>query len=284
MIMRKVVVASGLVVVFLVGGLHAWWTKGHGTIAEAAAAGLPDTMPAFFRAGGRHFAHLAADPDRWKNPQTKFLRAAESPNHYLDLEYLEGNKLPDDRFKAAQLLSKLHQKPEFTGMLPYAIMEEYERLACAFYDLRAEPENETVRMKCLVYAGVLSHYTGDCMMPLHTTKDYDGKKKDGGGFQQKGIHAKIDGFPEKNNFTAEEISRGLKAEPIEDVWAYVQKRMEESHTFIEKSYELDAAGAFDKPTPESREFIMKRCRAAAQFTMDMWLNAWLKSAKLPAHY
>ena len=86
---------------------------------------------------------------------------------------------------------------EFTGTLPYAIMEDYERLACAFYDLRAEPDNETIRMKCLVYAGVLSHYTGDCMMPLHTTKDYDGKKKDMGGFLQKGIHAKIDGFPRR---------------------------------------------------------------------------------------
>lgn len=282
--MRKVLGISILVLIFLAGALHAWWTKGHGTIAEAAAGGLPDTMPAFFRAGGKHFAHLAADPDNWKNPQTKFLRAAESPNHFLDLEYLDGNPLPDDRYKAAVLLNKLHQKMEFTGTLPYAIMENYERLACAFYDLRHDPNNETIKMKCLVYAGVLSHYTGDCMMPLHTTKDYDGKKKAGGGFEQKGIHAKIDGFPEKNGFTAEEIGRGLHAEPIEDVWAYVQKRIQESHTFIEKSYELDLAGAFDKPTPESRAFIMERCRAAAQFTMDMWLNAWLKSAKLPAHY
>ncbi len=282
--MRKVLVISGLVVVFVVGGLRAWWTKGHGTIAEAAAAGLPDTMPAFFRAGGKHFNHLAADPDRWKNPQTKFLRAAESPNHYLDLEYLEGNKLPDDRYQAIQLLAKLHQKPDFTGMLPYSIMEDYERLACAFYDLRAEPDNETVKMKCLVYAGVLAHYTGDCMMPLHTTKDYDGKRKDMGGFLQKGIHAKIDGFPEKNGFTAEEIGRGLHAEAIDDVWAYVQKRIEESHTFVEKCYEIDKAGCFDKPTPESREFILKQCRAAAQFTMDMWYNAWLKSAKMPPHY
>jgi hypothetical protein len=68
------------------------------------------------------------------------------------------------------------------------------------------------------------------------------------------------------------------------VWAYVQQRIEESHTFVEKSYAIDAAGGFDKPTPESREFILQRCRAAAQFTMDMWLNAWLKSATMPAHY
>jgi hypothetical protein len=282
--MRKVLAISSLVLVFLGGGLHAWWVKGHGAIAEAAAAGLPDSMPAFFRAGGKHFAHLAGEPDRWKNPQTKFLQAAESPNHYLDIEYLEGNKLPSDRYQAAQLLTKLHQKPDAVGMLPYAIMENFERLACAFRDLRAEPDNETIRMECLVYAGVLSHYTGDCMMPLHTTKDYDGKKMDKGGFLQKGIHAKIDGFPEKNGFTAEQIGRGLHAEAKDDVWAYVQKRIEESHTFIEKSYQLDAAGAFEHATPESSAFIMERCRAGAQFTMDMWLNAWLKSAKMPAPY
>ena len=64
-------------------------------------------------------------------------------------------------------------------------------------------------MKCLIYGGILSHYTGDCMMPLHTTKDFDGKRKDMGGFLQKGIHAKIDGFPEKNGFTSEQIGRGL---------------------------------------------------------------------------
>ncbi|HEV8060404.1 MAG TPA: S1/P1 nuclease [Gemmataceae bacterium] len=282
--MRKVLLISSLVLVFLGGGLRAWWTKGHGTIAEAATGGLPESMPAFFRAGGKHFAHLAAEPDQWKNRQTKFLYAAESPNHYLDFEYLEGNKLPPDRYQAIQLMTRLHQKPDFTGMLPYAIMEEYERLAIAFSHQRAEPENETIKMKCLVYAGILSHYTGDCMMPLHTTKDYDGKKNDKGGFSQKGIHAKIDGFPEKNGFTAEEIGRGLLAEPKDDVWVYVQQRIQESRTFIEKSYRLDAAGAFEKATPESRQFIMERCRAGAQFTMDMWLNAWLKSAKMPPSF
>jgi hypothetical protein len=57
-----------------------------------------------------------------------------------------------------------------------------------------------------------------------------------------------------------------------------------SHTHIDKAYELDAAGAFDTPTEESRAFVMARCRAGAQFTMDLWYTAWLKSAKLPAHY
>jgi hypothetical protein len=58
------------------------------------------------------------------------------------------------------------------------------------------------------------------------------------------------------------------------------KFLNESHTQIDKCYELDVAKAFDNPTDESRAFIMARCRAGAQFTMDIWYNAWLNSAKL----
>ena len=87
-------------------------------------------------------------------------------------------------------------------------------------------------------------------------------------------------FPEKNNFSAEEIARGLQAKKVDDVWDYMVKFINESHTHIDKCYELDVAKAFDNPTDESRAFIMARCRAGAQFTMDIWYNAWLNSAKL----
>lgn len=274
----------GVMAALCASSVSAWWVKGHESIAEAAAARLPESMPAFFRAGGKHLAHYAGDPDRWKNRDAVHLRAAESPDHYIDLEDLEGNELPADRYKAAALIAKLKHRPERTGMLPYAIMEYYDRLSCAFYDLRADPKNPAIQAKCLVYAGNLAHFTGDAAMPLHTTRDYDGKKGPGGKLVQKGIHAKIDAFPEKNGFTPEEIGRGLEPQSIDDMWAYVLKTIKESHTHIDRCYELDAAGAFDKPTAESRKFILDRCRASTQFTMDVWFGAWRRSAKLPPHY
>ena len=100
--------------------------------------------------------------------------------------------------------------------------------------------------------------------------------------RQKGIHAKIDAFPEKNDLRAEEIGRGLKARRIDDVWAHVLKSIRESHELVEKCYELDKAGAFDRPTKESRSFILSRCRAGAQLTMDLWYSAWLRSATWPS--
>src|SRR5689334_13791026 len=91
-------------------------------------------------------------------------------------------------------------------------------------------------------------------------------------------------FPEKNGLTAEEIGRSMEPAQIDDMWAYIVKRIDESHKLIDRCYELDAAGEFDKSTPESRAFILERCRAAAQFTADVWYNAWLRSAKLSPHY
>jgi hypothetical protein len=285
--MRKpLTIASCVVIAGLLGlgAARAWWVKGHETITEAAAMALPDEVPAFFRAGGKPLAHFAGDPDRWKNRGANFLKVAESPNHFLDMEDLEGHAPPPDRFQATALLARLNHVPDKTGFLPYAIVEGFDRLMVAFYDYRQEPNNPAVPMKCLVYAGNLAHYTTDAAMPLHTTRDYDGKPGPNGQQVQRGIHAKLDAFPEKFGFKPEEVSRGLEAKATDDVWAYALKFINESHTHIDKAYELDAAGAFDTPTEASRAFVMTRCRAGAKFTMDVWYTAWLKSAKLPPHY
>jgi len=283
---KRPLVLAGLlgVALALVGAARAWWVRGHESIAEAACADLPDEMPGFFRAAGKHLAHYSGDPDRWKNRAAVHLAAAEGPDHFLDLENYHGKDLPSDRYKAIALLVELKEKPEQTGMLPYALMENFDRLSCAFYDHRQDSRDDSVKAKCLVYAGVLAHFTGDCAMPLHTTRDYDGRPGADGKTTQRGIHARIDSFPEKFGLTAEEITRGLKARQIDDVWEHVLKTMRESHKHVDRCYELDRAGAFDKPTDESRKFILERCRAGAQLTMDLWYTAWLRSAKMPKHY
>jgi hypothetical protein len=283
LVMTCAVIVSGLVAASLAIG---WWSGGHETVAEAAAARLPEDVPAFFRKGGKELAHFACDPDRWKNRELVFLRRAEESNHYLDMEDLDGKTLPGtNRFDAMKMIyTELKKEPNKVGLLPYAIMEEYEKLVVGFYDYRQAPGNPAIPMKCLVYGGTLAHYTGDAAMPLHTTRDYDGRKQPDGTTKQKGIHAKIDGFPEKNGMKPEEVCRGLEAKKIDNIWQYVLKFLDESSTQIPKCYEFDAAGAFEKPTEASRAFIMERVRAGTQFTLDLWYNAWLRSEKLPAHW
>lgn len=268
----------------VVGLTRAWWVLGHASVAEAAVSGLPDDMPAFFRAAAKPIGYYAGEPDRWKNPSCKHLRSAEAPDHFIDLEDFEGKELPGDRWKAIAVLQKLKKSPDRVGFLPWAIMENFDRLSTAFYDYRENSKNPAIQAKCLVYAGILAHLSGDAAMPLHTTRNYDGRRNAEGVFVQKGIHAKIDAFPEKNGLMSEEIGRGLKASKIEDVWKRVLEVIEESHTHIHRCYELDEQGAFDRPNKESREFIMARCRAASQFTMDLWYTAYVRSATMPKHY
>ncbi|MCS6976370.1 MAG: hypothetical protein NZM31_05080 [Gemmatales bacterium] len=288
----------------------AWWVKGHAAITEAAVSRLPEELPAFFRAAGKQIGYLSGEPDRWKNRETPFLRTAESPDHYIDLEDYKGQELPPDRYKAAKLILDLGGSPERAGMLPYAIMEHFDRLTIAYYDYRQfldrsarlkangrqltpaekadlEAEQSALEMKCIVYAGVLAHYAGDAVMPLHTTVDYDGRTaiRDAEGRKlQQGIHAKIDAFPEKNGFTAEEIGREVEPRFLEDVWKHVKAVILESHGHIDRCYALDAAGAFDRPTEESRQFILHHCRRGAQLLADLYVTAWRRSEKLPPSF
>lgn len=278
-------VAGLFIVCVLAGFAPGWWTGGHASITEAAAAKLPDDVPAFYRDAGKLLGHFAGDPDRWKNRTTPTLRAAEEGNHFLDLEDLEGKELPlSSRYLGAKVVYDLKREPNKVGTLPYAIQEGYERLACAFYDFRNDANKDAAKMKCLVYGGALAHYTTDAVMPLHTTRNYDGIVEAGKPTIQKGIHAKLDAFPEKFKLTADEICRGIEANPPDDVWARTKAVLAESHTHIPKCYELDKAHAFTAPTEESRAFVLARCKAGAQFTMDVWVAAWKKSATMPPPY
>ena len=263
---------------------HGWWVEGHARIAEAAARILPDDVPAFFRAAGRDLGHMAGDPDRWKNKDLPHLRSTESPEHFLDLEYLDGAELPVDRYKLIDLLKQNKRQPSVVGMLPFALLEAHDRLACAFQDYRSKPEDAIIRTKCLVHAGILSHYTGDCSMPLHTTKDYDGRPDDKGGFTQKGIHARLDAFPEKHGLTAEELAREVKVEAITSTRDRVMEEIRHGHGLVDKCYSMDAIGAFVTPTKESRSFVLDRCRRGVKFTAELWYSAWQKSATLPKPY
>ena len=255
-------VLAVLVVGGLLGGFASgWWSGGHETVAEAAAARLPDDVPAFFRTGGKHLAHFSVDPDRWKNRETNFLRREEEGNHFLDSEDLDGKKLPaTHRFDAMKMIyTELKKEPNKVGLLPYAIMENYEKLVVGFYDYRKSPDqhldpDEVPRPRRACWPTTPATPRCRSTPPATTTA----ASRPTARVKQKGIHAKIDGFPEKNKMTPEEVCRGLEAKTIDDVWAHVNSFIAESHTHIPKCYELDAAGAFDKPTDESRAFILAR--------------------------
>ena len=278
-ITRSVVVV--LAVTLVAGALavrsHAWWSGGHKLCTLAATSKLPDDVPKFFRDAGKEMSEMSTEPDNWKNVTASHLRATEQPEHFIDLEYLGDEAIPAQRYDLLKLYFSKNIDPTKAGLLPYAMVEGYERLMIAFRDYRNDPESENIKRRIVVYAGWMAHYSEDCAMPLHTTKDYDGRNTAGGTVEQKGIHGRIDAYPEKNGLTAEKIAEGLAPKDATNVWPLIVDAIKASHTHVDECYKLDAAGAFDRDPEAGRELMLERTRAAAKLTLDLWYSAWMNS-------
>jgi hypothetical protein len=277
---KKTLVLIGLAaafVSFLRPIAHAWWSGGHKAITLAAVSKLPDDVPKFFRDAGAELAEMSTEPDNWKNKTVSHLRQAEEPEHYIDLEYLGDDPIPQYRFELLKYYFSKNIDPLKGGTLPCAIQEGYERLLLAFRVYRSNPDSELVKKQIIVYAGWLSHYCEDACMPLHTTKDYDGRPGPGGTVEQKGIHARIDSYPEKNGFTPEMIAEGQAPADAVNIWGVILDAIKKSHAEVDNCYKLDADGAFDRAPEKGKELMLKCTHNAAKLTMDIWYSAWKNS-------
>jgi len=172
-------------------------------------------------------------------------------------------------------------------MLPYTITEWTQQLAMAFVEHRRWPDNPHIRAKCLVYAGILSHYTADLHMPLHTTVHFDGRASRGDeGYDSPhtGIHAKVDALPTKLPYNR------IFAEPLPEptaaghVFGFVMDQFHRSHRLVDRVYQLEdripEVPDLTLDDPEVIAFTLDRTRAAARFTAEMVLTAWRMSADL----
>lgn len=254
----------------------AWWGDTHALMTRAAVLVLPPEVPAFFRAGAEMAAHVSFDPDIAKNRGAPHVRHAEHPEHFADIELLQGEELPDQRYEFVALCHTLGVAPEEVGFAPYAVAEYAERLAVAFAEHRKWPENEAVRVKCLVYAGFLAHYAGDIVQPLHATIHYNGRVGEDGSRAGAGIHEKVDSLIERIGLTAEDLAEGVRARPVEgELFAAVREQVLESNRQVDRVYEL--AGGLDPPGKAARAFAAERGRRAAAFTASLYLTAWRMS-------
>ena len=254
----------------------AWWGDTHALMTRAAVLALPEEVPAFFRAGGEMAAHFSFDPDIAKNRGAPHVRHGEHPEHFVDIELLRGEELPDQRYEFVALCHTLGAAPEEVGFAPYAVTEYAERLAVAFAEHRKWPENEAIRVKCLVYAGFLAHYAGDLVQPLHATIHYNGRIGEDGLRTGAGIHEQVDSLIERIGLTAEELAEGVQARPVEGgLFAAVRAQVLESNGQVDRVYEL--AGGLDPPSAAARDFAGERGRRAAAFTASLYLTAWRMS-------
>lgn len=273
--------AAVLVTLAATAPARAWHTEGHRRVATDAVRLLPAEVPAFFRAGALAVGHGAVDPDTWKSRDMPQLRDEESPNHYLDQEYLEGQDLPDLRSEYEALLGRMGLAGSQVGYLPYAVVEATQRLTVAFAEHRRWPRNRHIRAKTLFYAGWLAHYAADLCQPLHTTVHHDGRARADLSTPHSGIHEKVDGLFERVAFGRAEAVRGVELRRFEDLQGAVRSELAASHALVDRVYELEGALDDDAGSdPRVRAFTRERYRETAGFVASLLWTAWLDSASV----
>ena len=256
---------------------HAWWGNGHGILTHAAVLAQPQEVPTFFRDAAAQVAHMSFDPDVAKNRAAPHLYDGEFPEHFFDLELIEGADIPPKRHEFIALAHRLGVAPNKVGYAPYAITEYTERLTVAFAEHRKWPENAMIHHKIFVYAGILAHYAEDIAQPLHATIHYDGRVVDGGDKQHAGIHETVDSLIERLEMKPGDLARAVSVAPIEgDLFDAVRAQIYESNGRVDRTYEL--VEGLDPVSAEGRAFAQERARRAVAFTASLFLTAWQQSA------
>ncbi|MGH9380468.1 MAG: hypothetical protein ACRD2Z_07625 [Thermoanaerobaculia bacterium] len=263
----------------------AWHTSGHNSLARAAVARLPGSVPEYFRQGADVVGHVAEDPDVWKHDAAPQLREAENPEHFLDVEDLGGRGLAPQRWDFVETLVRRGLAPQRVGVLPYAIVEGTQKLTVAFAEHRRWPGDEAIRWKTLIYAGQLAHYAGDLAQPLHTTVHYDGRRLPDGSSPRTGIHFLADALFDLVPFDAEAAVADVRpAAPRGDLLQAVMTRFWSSHGQVDRVYDLETAmRAVDdggESTPRLAAFARERFRDGTEFLAGLLLRAWEDSAKI----
>ena len=132
-------------------------------------------------------------------------------------------------------------------------------------------------------AGILGHYVGDGSMPLHTSIYPNGwfGPNPNGYTTDHHIHSLFESVFVGANVKIGDVSPLVDAKPklLDDVFTDYLAYLHHSNTFVEKTYQLEKAGAFTGTgTPEAKAFAALRLAAAATELRDMIYTAWVKSA------
>jgi len=294
----RVSVTAALLPMMTVQQSLAWGRDGHMMINRLAGAALPSDVPKFLRSKQALDAleYYGPEPDRWKSPLEPELNAAGFSEHFIDLEWADlVGEMPRKRYdfvRALAIAQKSHPDlaltPEKVGLQPYVTVEVWERLKSAMRDYRKlkEDHKDTKPSECEIVflAGWLGHYVADGSQPLHTTIQYNGwtGPNPNGYTTEHKIHALFESTFVSANLKPGDVAPLIGEKPVVvgDVFTDYMAYLRHTNSLVEKTYQLEKAGAFaGAGTPEGRAFAEERLAAGATELRDMIYSAWVKSAE-----
>jgi hypothetical protein len=270
---------------------HAWGESGHRIIGRAAALKLPADMPKFFRNAADQLSYLNPEPDRWRDflesKTDPALNAAAAPEHYVDLERITETAMnAPDRYVYLAELNKSGVTAPGAGLLPFQILEIFQRMRVDFRLWRAEKDKnhrKWLEARIINDAGILGHYVADGSNPHHTTIHHNGwvGENPQGYTTDKTFHARFETKFVDAHVSINDVLPKVSSSPTplpetrRSVWKYLR----DSHERLTTLYDLEKRAKFDATTdaPEHKEFAVKRLVAGAEMLRDLWWTAWATS-------
>jgi hypothetical protein len=308
----RAAVASSLIAIFATQPAFAWGREGHMMINRLAAQYLPADVPAFLRNGNAldTMEYLGPEPDRWKERAEQELSDTQSPDHFLDYEWavfgakpctagsagcVGGYIFPKKRYDFLRALTAAApQHPgiklrENVGLQLWQVEEVWQRLKVDFRQYRklvaTNADTAPVETAILFDAGWLGHYVGDGSQPLHITIQYNGwtGPNPNGYTTEHHIHALFESTFVGANVKPADIAplvASTTPQVIADEWTQYLEYVQHSNSLVEKTYQLEKAGAFTGDgTPEGKAFADERLAAGTIELRDLIYSAWIHSAE-----
>jgi hypothetical protein len=271
-----------------------WGQKGHFMANEAAVATTPAPMPHFFHRSYPEIIAFANEPDQWRNGGPS-LDSAESSDHYLDLEFVDGHELPVGRYRFVQLLvdEKILQRRgvrvDEVGFLPWRIAETAEMLEFQWRLWRRDDlaafERPQVEVAIVRLSTALAHFVADAANPHHATIHFNGwlAENPHGYANDCEIHSRFEThFVTRAISTADVLSRIAPLQVRADYFSAAVELIRNSNGMVETLYRIDRDGGFEGAgTDEARELAASRIAAGASLMRDLWWSTWLNSAEPP---
>ena len=287
------------VVVVVVGG---WGPRGHITANREAVSAIPADGPLFLKNYAEWIAQTGPVPDSWRGVSEPYSKIFEDPNHgWFKEQFSFMNTIPRNRYEFVLALYDEYLRikssdPErakltnvrWTGTMPYAAMENYDRMKAAMRQYRqlaaAKQDTKFVEQDIAFYMGWLGHYTADGAQPLHDTIHHDGWQ----GPNPKGyttdprVHGRLESsFVELIQLSEADLTPLVtKPQVLSDPFEAMLRHLDDASTHVEEVYVMDKAGAFaDAKNAEAAALVKTQLAKAASLLRDLTYTAWVESGK-----
>lgn len=285
----------------------AWGPRGHEMANRAAVEAIPSDGPTFLKHYIDWITATGPLPDTWRGVGTPYSKLFEDPNHgwfreqfsfmkaiprsryeFVIEVYDEYRKLKETDPKRAELMNV-----RWTGTLPYAEMENFDRMEAAMrmyrhYVAISTPESqqqaEFLARDIAFYMGWMGHYAADGEQPLHDTIQHDGWQGPNPHHYTTApqIHGRFEGqFVNLIHLTDSDLLP-LMGSPtvLADPFATIINYLGEASTHVEAIYKMDQHGAFSNPDDvEARKLATSQLAKAATLLRDLTYTAWVESGK-----